>query len=117
MTVLYTETEVISRVPGLTAGRLAAFVTAELVDPHRRAEGLGFDPIALARLALLMDLTLHFDLEGDALAIVLSLIDELHAAHGDMAALAEALSAEPEDVRRRVATTLLARQRPPGMSP
>ncbi len=112
MSAHYSEAEVIALIPGLTQSRLADCLRAEVIHPVAQPEGWAFDQITVARLALVVDLTAQFDLDldGDALALVLSLIDQLHAAQRDTAALAAALSTEPEDVRRRIGMVVLARR-------
>lgn len=112
MTDAFTEVEAISIVARLTPARLAMFLDAELVMPVPAQDGRAFDRIDLARLELLCDLADSFDLDADALGVVISLIDQLHEARHRLRAVAEALAAEPEELRSRVggrAIDILAR--------
>lgn len=93
----------------LTAERLETFVVAELVLPLHTADGLQFRPVDLARLELLCDLVDHLALEGEGLAVVVSLLDQLHAARADLAALAQAVQTENPDARRRIGAIAMAR--------
>lgn len=102
MTDTFTEGETLAIVARLTRARLAAFLDAELVLPVPGADGWTFHRIDLARLELLCDLSDSFDLDADALGVVISLIDQLHAARHGLRAMAEALDAEPEEMRERV---------------
>ena len=97
------------RITRLTAERLDTFVLAELVLPLHTPDGLQFRPVDLARLELLCDLVDHLALEGEGLAVVVSLIDQLHAARADLAALAQAVQTEDADARRRIGAKAVAR--------
>ncbi len=102
MTDTITQDQVLAAVPGLSHARLLGFLEAELIMPQTSATGPLFRPVDLARLALLADLADHFDLEGDALGVVIGLIDQLHATRLRLFAMAQAIEAEPQDLRSRV---------------
>ena len=107
MTEYITQDQAIAAVPGLSHTRLAAFLEAELIAPPSLYSEPVFHPVDLARLALLCDLADHFDLEGDALGVVIGLIDQLHATRRSLHAIAEAMNAEPQDLRARVGARLV----------
>ena len=107
MTARFTEDEAIAAVSRLTRTRLVAFLEAELVVPVQSDSGPVFYQIDLARIELLCDLADHFDLKGDALGVVMSLIDQLHTARHSLHAIAEVLQAEPAEVRQRVGARLI----------
>ena len=100
------EDEAVRAVARLTRARLTAFLRADLVSPPRSGGRPRFREIDLARMELLCELSDEFDLQEDALGVVISLIDQLHAARRDLRAVAEALDAEPAEVRHRVADAL-----------
>ena len=108
MSRIYTQTEVLARIPGLTGARLVHFVEAEIVLPIERAPEPGFQGIDLARLALACELTDQFDLNEDALKLVLSLVDQLHAKRAELRALQRALQAQPATTRRQIGEALQA---------
>ena len=110
MTYHPSETEVIAAIPGLTQTRLVAFIAAEVVIPLRTASGPAFRHIDIARMRLLCELTDDLDLNETALGVIITLIDQLHAARADLRALAQALAAEPADLRARVGSALLRAQ-------
>lgn len=60
-------------------------------------------------MELLCDLCDDFDLEGDALGMVISLIDQLCATRRDLHALAGAIADELAETRARIAATVLKR--------
>jgi chaperone modulatory protein CbpM len=108
MTYHLSETEVIAAIPGLTQTRLVAFIAAEVVIPLHTESGPAFRHIDIARMQLLCELT--DDLDETALGIIITLIDQLHAARSDLRALARALESEPAEVRARVGAALMRAQ-------
>jgi chaperone modulatory protein CbpM len=102
VTEYLTQKQVVAAVTGLSRARLAAFLDAELIIPLTSSDGPMFRPVDLARLELLCDLADHFDLRGDALGVVIGLIDELHTARLRLHAMAQAMEAEPQELRQRV---------------
>lgn len=104
-----TEADMVAAVPLLTRPRLHAWVEAEVVTPLPDSEGALFQEEDVARLTLACELCEEFALADDALALVMTLVDRLHGAEADLTALAQALAAEPEDVRRRVGALLVRR--------
>ncbi|HUF55281.1 MAG TPA: chaperone modulator CbpM [Thermohalobaculum sp.] len=102
MSARYTEKQVVLAVRRLTKSRLRTFVRAECVRPVETADGIAFTDADLARLELLCELAEDFDLDEDALAVVLSLIDQLHGVRRELRGLARALAEEPPEVQERV---------------
>jgi chaperone modulatory protein CbpM len=102
MTELYSESQTLIRVTRLTRARLASYVAAEVVVPIHTPDGPAFRPADIARLDLLCELAEEFEMQDEALAVVATLIDRLHAARGDLRALCQAIEAEPPEVRARI---------------
>lgn len=111
MTDHLSEDEAIAAIPGLTRTRLVAFIEAEVVIPLRADTGIGkahvFRQVDIARMHLLCELLDDLDLDETALGVVISLVDQLHAARRDLLSIARALEAEPPDVRARIGSALL----------
>ena len=101
MTRIYSETEVVARVGGLTVARLRAFVAADCVAPVEQEGRLAFAEADLARLQLLEELVEDFDLDEDAAAVVVSLVDQIHGLRRELRRLGEAVAAEHPEVRAR----------------
>ena len=99
MSRYYTEQETITSVTRLTRGRLTSYVRHEFLYPTQSEAGPVFDAADLARIELICDLTEQFDLEGDALGVVLSLIDQLHGVRGELRRVMVAVEAQPDNVR------------------
>lgn len=99
---LYSETEVIARVEGMTVARLRAFVAAECVRPSEDAGRVGYAEADVARLRLAAELSQDFELDPEASAMVLSLVDQIHGLRIALRRLGEAVGEEPEEIRTRV---------------
>lgn len=102
MTDLFSEDEVITTVTRLTRRQLIRFVEVDLVRPQQDESGTVYRRIDIARIELLCDLSDDLDLDEAALGIVISLIDQLHAARQDLAFMARAIDALPADLRDRI---------------
>ena len=97
-----TRTELQRLIPGLTEARLAELIAAGIVRPVHSNSGDRFREIDAARLQLALDLEEAFELHDEALELVLSLIDQLNGARGDMRAMLGALAEEPPETRARL---------------
>jgi chaperone modulatory protein CbpM len=108
MTDRLTEDEVLAAIPGLTRLRLVAFIETRLVMPaHENQKAPLFRQVDFARLRLLCDLADDLDLHVDALGVVISLIDQLHATRQDLLDVARAVEAEEPDIRARIGSAIL----------
>jgi chaperone modulatory protein CbpM len=103
MTDRFSEDEIIVTVTGLTRQRLVQFVEAEFVCPVQTDAGPVYRGIDQARLELLCELSEQFDLEDDALGVVISLVDQLHGVRAELRSVLDAVEAEHPDVRDRIA--------------
>ena len=106
MTRHFSETQVVAILDSLDPVRLQAFVATRVVTPVVTPQGPAFTEADLARLQLLCDLSEVYDLPDDALPMVMSLIDQLNTARGDMRALIQAVATEPDEVRGRIQETV-----------
>ncbi len=108
MTRRYTEEEVIERVASLTRTQLVSFVRAEVIRPVlTRDGGAYYRQVDLARLELLCELCDVFGLQDDALAMVISLIDQLHAARRELRLVLDVVAEHGSDsLRLRVGEAL-----------
>lgn len=102
MTERYSEDDVVATVTRLTRHQLVYFVEHGFVRPERIAGGHVFRRVDIARLELLCDLSQDLDLDETGLGIVISLIDQLHAARQDLATMARALDALPAELRTQL---------------
>ncbi|MDO5528908.1 MAG: hypothetical protein Q4F71_05850 [Paracoccus sp. (in: a-proteobacteria)] len=105
----YTASEIIERIETLTEPRLETYLRLRIVQPVMSERGSYYREIDIARLRLVCDLEEDYALEGDALVMVLSLVDQLHGLRGDMEGLLAALAEQPGEVREAVGRHLRAR--------
>jgi chaperone modulatory protein CbpM len=103
MTVFFSEEEAIAEVARLTRSRMATFVDMDIVAPLPSGSGLTFREADLVRMELLCEIAEVFDIRDEGLAVVISLIDQVHAVRGDLDALLLAIKDEPFEVRQRIA--------------
>lgn len=102
MTDLFSEDEAVARVARLTRAQLVTFVQARIVTPVHSERGPVYRRLDLARMELLCELSEQFDLDSDALGIVISLLDQLHGVRAELRCLVEAIAEEPPEVRSRI---------------
>lgn len=106
MSERYSEAEIIDAIARLTRSRLESFVELEIVSPLHTDGGFVYRQIDLVRLELLCELSEDFDLEDDALCMIISLIDQLHDARGELRTLLAAIVSEPDEVQMRIGEAL-----------
>ena len=98
----YTLTETLSVVEDLDAEHLDRYIRAGVVVPVQSSSGPLFRELDLARLNLVVELTEGYHLDEEALAMVMSLVDQLHGLRGDMRAILDAVAREPAETRVRL---------------
>jgi len=110
MTRYYSEEQTITTITRLTRSNLTTYVEHRFLSPTQSEAGPVYDAADLARIELICDLSEQFDLEGDALGVVLSLIDQLHGVRGELRRVMGAVQAQPEKVRDRIIAVLKDQQ-------
>ncbi len=112
MSKRYSEEQVLEAVSRLTRSRLVSFIEAEIVQPVHSGDQRVFRQIDVARLELMCELCETFDLEGDALGVVMSLIDQLHDVRRELRLVLSVIDASgPEDLRLRIGEALRSAHR------
>ncbi len=99
---MYGIEEVVARVRGLTRERVVAWVERTWVCPASGEQGLVFDDIDIARMALICQLRDELQVDREAIPVVLSLIDQLHGLRRELRALVRAIEAQPGPVREDI---------------
>lgn len=108
MTVTFSEDQLVTAIARLTRHQLMSFVEARIVSPIRSEQGNMYRQIDVVRIELLCELSEQFDLNNDGLAVVMSLIDQLHGVRAELRAVLDVVAAEPPDVRERVSDAISA---------
>ena len=106
MTNAYAPEQVIERITSLTAERLSYFERLSIVTPVSTAEGLRYHTLDVRRITLLCELTDDFEVNEDALVIIMSLLDQLHGAHSKLDQVVQAIGAEPSEIKLRLSQRL-----------
>jgi chaperone modulatory protein CbpM len=105
------ERAVIRLVEGLAQAELRAWVEAGWVRPRRSGNRWIYRDIDVARVRFIHEIRSELNVGDEAVPVVLSLIDQIHGLRGTLRALAEAVQAEPEPVRRSIAVRVSERRR------
>ncbi|MDA7964538.1 hypothetical protein [Ruegeria sp.] len=97
-----TEEELIQAIARLTSDRLTEYLAAEIVIPEHSDQGLVYHSIDVARLELACELHDQYDMEADALSMMISLIDQMHGLRAELREVLTAVEAQPEPVRQQL---------------
>ena len=97
-----TEKELIETIARLTSDRLTEYLAAEIVIPEQSEQGLVYHSIDVARLELACELHEQYDMEADALSMMISLIDQMHGLRAELREVLTAVEAQPEPVRQQL---------------
>ncbi|MBV1896849.1 MAG: hypothetical protein KUG70_10340 [Rhodobacteraceae bacterium] len=100
------EDQAIASVARLTRVQLVSFVEAEIIVPVLTEDGPAYRKIDIMRMELLCELSEQFDLQEDALGVVMSLVDQLHGVRAELRTVLEAVETEQPEVRDRIAELL-----------
>jgi chaperone modulatory protein CbpM len=100
--MMITEADIVARFQGLEIKVLQQWITVGWVKPTPSESGFLFDEIDVARTHLLCDLRFQMDLRDEELALVLSLLDQLHGTRALLRAVAAAINDQPVEVREAI---------------
>jgi chaperone modulatory protein CbpM len=100
------ETELLRTMRELRRETLHVWIERGWLSPVREDGDFRFRDIDVARARLIEEFRRDLALGDDALDVVLPLIDQLHGLRRELRRMAEAVSAEPDEVRQRIAAAL-----------
>lgn len=106
MSQAYAPEQVIEKVSTLTPERLSRFEHLQIVTPVLTSDGPRYHTVDLRRITLLCELTDDFEVNEDALVIIMSLLDQLHGAHSRIDQILAAIRSEPSDIKQRLSQRL-----------
>ena len=106
MTDAYAPEQVIEIIDALTAERLTHFERLRIVSPVNTCEGPRYHALDVRRITLLCELTDDFEVNEDALVIIVSLLDQLHGAHSRLDQMVRAIKDEPAEIKLRLSQRL-----------
>lgn len=100
------EKEILDRYMDLPRETLHIWIEHGWVKPERDRDGYRFREIDVARVGLIYEFSAVLELDDDAMDVVLPLLDQVHGLRHQLRCLADAVSAQPEDVRRSIVEAL-----------
>ena len=93
------ETDVLVMIERVSVERLRSWVDEDLVRPTRTGEEPHFNDADIARIRLIDTLIHDMEVGEEAVPIILSLIDQIHDMRLRMRCVADAIDAQPDDVK------------------
>jgi len=96
------EAEILSQFSGLRRETLYLWIERGWLAPVRDGDGYRFQEIDVARLRLIFEFRTELELDDEALDVVLPLLDQVHGLRRELHRLADAVNAQPEEVRARI---------------
>ena len=100
------EKEILGHFIGLRRETLRVWVERGWVMPERGHGGYRFREIDVARVGLIYEFSTELELDEAAMEVVLPLLDQVYGLRRQLRRLADAVSTEPEEARRRIARRL-----------
>jgi chaperone modulatory protein CbpM len=90
----------------LTRTDVTMWIEEGWVEPQREGETYVFDDADATRIGLIVDLRRDLEIDESAMPVVLSLLDQLHAARAALKRITSALADLPPDIRERLSAVL-----------
>lgn len=76
------------------------------IEPQRDGDAFVFDEADTARIGLIVELKRDLEIDDSAMPVVLSLLDQLHAARAALKRIASAVAELPPETRERLSMVL-----------
>lgn len=103
---MFSETDVISRVSGLSSARLQICLERGWVIASNGDTGPRFAEIDVARLRLICTMQDDMELDEDLLPTMLSLLDQVYGLRHELRSVLQIIAEQPEDIRDRIVASL-----------
>lgn len=100
------EQEILVTFGGLRQETLHIWIERGWLAPVREGGRYRFREIDVARIRLIEEFRTELDIGEDAMDVILPLLDQVHGLRRELRRLADAVSAQPDDVRNRIAKAL-----------
>ena len=100
------ELEILQTFSRLHRETLHMWIDRGWLAPRRSHSGYLFQEIDVARIRLIHEFRYDLDLDEEAMDVILPLLDQVHGLRRELRRLADAVNAEPEHIRMRIAATL-----------
>jgi len=100
------EKEVLETFSGLRRETLQVWIDRGWLVPQRSRNGYRFQEIDVARIRLILEFRTELEIDEEALDVILPLLDQVHGLRKELHRLADAVNAQPDDIRERILSTL-----------
>lgn len=100
------EQELLVDFSGLRRETLHVWIARGWIAPMREGGGYRYREIDVARIRLIEEFRSELDIGEDAMDVILPLLDQVHGLRRELRRLADAISAQPDDIRRRIADAI-----------
>jgi len=105
---MFSESEAVARVSGLSAQRLSDFIERGWVASVITEKGRIYAEIDVARLQLICTMRDELEFDRDFVPTMLRLLDQVYSLRRDLRATWQAIAAEPAESRDRLVNRLAA---------
>jgi len=96
------EEEVLLRITSVSAAQLRIWVSEQWVRPAGSDAGPVFNEADVARIRLVSMLHNELELGGEAIPVILSLIDQVHDLREQIRIISQAIDAQPSEIRSKL---------------
>jgi chaperone modulatory protein CbpM len=103
---MISEKEIVDRFADLRHETLSVWIKRGWVTPERGQIGYRFSEVDTARVGLIYEFSTDLEFDEDMLDVVLPLLDQVHGLRDQLRRLADAVHAQPDDVRERIARAM-----------
>ena len=90
----------------ITQTEISMWIEEGWVEPQREGTSFVFDESDTARVGLILELKRDLEIDESAMPVVLSLLDQLHAARAALKRITGAIGELPPDIRDRLSAIL-----------
>ena len=104
------EEEILGTFSDLRRETLHVWIERGWLAPKRARGGYQFQEIDVARIRLIREFRSELELDEEALDVILPLLDQVHGLRRELHRLADAVNAQPADIRERIAARLADRE-------
>jgi chaperone modulatory protein CbpM len=94
--------ELVGRLEGLDRRELVDWVENRWVLPERQQDTWIFHEVDVARVELILEIRKEFAIDDDALALVLSLLDQVYDLRRQLGRLCDALAVQPPEIQAAI---------------
>ena len=107
---MFTEEEVLRLIPDLSRDELFEFVEAGWIKPEENssagAAAFVFLQVDVARAQFITDLRHDMRVNDEAVPVILSLVEQVHALRNDLDTLAKSIQTQGPDIRTKIVETI-----------